>query len=105
MQRSESIIATVQVTNTSAVAGQEIVQLYIQDLYGSTVRPVKELKGFEKVTLAPGETAQVQFEITEELLKYCNARLQWVAEAGEFKVYIGSNVKHVQVAGFELIEA
>lgn len=104
MQRTESITATIQVTNTSSVSGEEIVQLYIQDLYGSTVRPVKELKGFQKVTLAGGETAQVQFEITEEMLKYCNSRLQWVADIGEFKVYIGSNAKAVQTAEFELIE-
>jgi beta-glucosidase len=67
------------------------VQLYIRDLVGSITRPVKELKGFQRVELKPGESKQIIFHITPELLKFYNSDLQWLAEPGDFLVFIGGN--------------
>lgn len=98
----EVITASVEVKNTGSVEGKEIVQLYIQDLVGSSTRPVKELKGFEKISLKPGESKTVNFKITEEDLKFYNTALQFVAEPGDFKVYIGANSRDVLEAPFTL---
>jgi beta-glucosidase len=91
-----SITASITLTNSGDRAGEETVQLYIRDLVGSITRPVKELKGFQKITLNPGESKQVDFSITPELLKFYNADLKWTAEPGDFLVFIGenSNVKN-----------
>ncbi|WP_434756712.1 glycoside hydrolase family 3 N-terminal domain-containing protein [Paenibacillus amylolyticus] len=102
MKRTDCLTVKVTVANTGQVQGEEIVQLYIQDLYGSVVRPVKELKGFEKVRLSPGESREIQFLITEEDLKYYAADLTFKAEAGDFKIYVGSNSRDVQEASFRL---
>ncbi|MFK4302844.1 MULTISPECIES: glycoside hydrolase family 3 N-terminal domain-containing protein [unclassified Paenibacillus] len=102
MTTLETIVASVKVTNTGAVSGEEIVQMYIQDVYGSVVRPVKELKGFKKVTLAAGETQEIHFHITEADLAYWNVDKELAAEPGDFKVYIGSNSRDVKQADFEL---
>ncbi|MCZ4152094.1 hypothetical protein BZG21_47790, partial [Escherichia coli] len=72
MTDSETIVASVTVTNTGTVSGEETVQMYIQDLYGSVVRPVKELKGFKKVKLAAGEVKEICFSITTAELVYWN---------------------------------
>ncbi|KPV40925.1 glycoside hydrolase [Alicyclobacillus ferrooxydans] len=101
--QSETLCAKVTVTNTGVCAGEEVVQLYIQDLYGSVVRPVKELKGFKKIHLNPGESREVTFCITEQDLRYFNADRTYTAEPGAFKVYIGSSSKHVQESEFELV--
>jgi beta-glucosidase len=98
----EAITASVQIKNTGAVEGKEVVQLYIQDLVGSSTRPVKELKGFEKISLKPGESKTVSFKITEEDLKFYNTALKFVAEPGDFKVYIGGNSRDVMEAKFAL---
>ena len=84
-----AITASVTLTNRGDRAGEEIVQLYIRDVVGSVARPVKELKGFKKIMLQPGESKQITFTITPDLLKFYNADLQWTAEPGEFFVYIG----------------
>ncbi|WP_049895187.1 beta-glucosidase BglX [Paenibacillus antibioticophila] len=97
--------ASVTVTNTGRYAGEEIVQLYIQDSYGSTVRPVKELKGFCKVWLESGESQEVIFQIGEKDLVYYTGNQRYEAESGEFKIFIGSNSRDVLEAGFELLEA
>ncbi|MNI80973.1 Periplasmic beta-glucosidase precursor [compost metagenome] len=102
MTRSDSVTVKVTVTNTGRIEGEEIVQLYIQDLNGSVVRPLKELKGFKKVCLSPGESKEIQFSITEEELKYYAADLTFKAETGDFKVYVGSNSREVQEADFRL---
>ncbi|MFK4339840.1 MULTISPECIES: beta-glucosidase BglX [unclassified Paenibacillus] len=102
MTASETLIASVTVTNTGKVSGEETVQLYIQDLYGRVVRPVKELKGFQKVILAAGEAQDVHFSITEADLEYWNLEKKNEAEPGEFKVYIGSSSCDVKEASFEL---
>lgn len=95
---NDVITITVPVTNKGGVAGSEIVQLYISDLKSSLPRPEKELKGFSKVKIAPGETKTVSFKITLEELKYFDdSRHKWVVEPGKFKVHIGAsstNLKH-----------
>ena len=78
------LVASVTVTNTGDRAGSEVVQLYIRDLVGSVTRPVKELKGFEKIYLQPNESRTVRFTIAPEMLKFYNADLQFVAEPGDF---------------------
>jgi beta-glucosidase len=91
----ESITASIEVKNTGAFEGKEVVQLYIRDLVASSTRPVKELKGFEKISLKPGESKIVSFKITEEDLKFYNTDLKFVAEPGDFKIYIGGNSRDV----------
>ena len=86
-----SITASVLVSNVGDVKGREVVQLYIQDKYASTTRPVRELKGFELVDLEPGETKTVEFTINEKLLEFYNASNKWATEPGEFNVFIGNN--------------
>ncbi|SEM29157.1 beta-glucosidase [bacterium A37T11] len=98
--RGGYLSASVTVRNTGEVAGKEVVQLYIQDLVGSTTRPVKELKGFQKISLAPGESKKVTFRISEADLKFYNAQLTYAAEPGDFKVFIGGNSRDVKEAGF-----
>ncbi|MFA4871161.1 MAG: beta-glucosidase BglX [Pedobacter sp.] len=98
----ESITASIEIKNTGIVEGKEVAQLYIQDLIGSSTRPVKELKGFEKISLKPGESKTVSFKITEEDLKFYNTALKFVAEPGDFKVYIGGNSRDVMEAKFSL---
>lgn len=102
MTRSGTIQAAVTVTNAGDRAGEETVQMYIQDLYCSVVRPVKELKGYQKILLNPGESREVIFTIQEDDLKYYTADMSYQAEAGEFTVYVGSSSKDVQAATFEL---
>ncbi len=98
------IIATIDVTNTGNRAGAEVVQMYIRDVVGSISRPMKELKGFEKVLLQPGETKTVSFSITKELLKFYNSDLEFVAEPGMFEVFIGGSSVDVQKFDLELEE-
>ena len=78
------------IANTGKVAGTEIVQLYLRDVVSSVVRPLKELKGFQKIVLKPGEQRRVSFTIDRELLSFFNSKLKWGAEAGEFKLMVGS---------------
>ncbi|HEY9184770.1 MAG TPA: beta-glucosidase BglX [Salegentibacter sp.] len=105
METGGSIEVSVELTNTGDVEGKEIVQLYIHDLVASTTRPVKELKAFEAVTLAPGESKSVNFTIDEEMLKFYNVNKRWEAEAGEFEVFVGGNSRDLQKAEFILKES
>lgn len=97
-----TLTASVNVTNTGQWPGFEVVQLYIRDKVGSTTRPVKELKGFQRVYLKPGQTRTVQFTIAPEMLKFYNYDLKFVAEPGDFDVMIGPNSRDVQSAQFTL---
>jgi beta-glucosidase len=99
----ESITAKVTVTNTGKYEGKEVVQLYTRDMVGSITRPVKELKGFQKISLKPGESKEVTFTISADDLKFFNANLQYVAEPGDFKLFIGSNSRDVKAADFKLL--
>jgi len=96
------LTAEVTVTNTGKRDGTEVVQLYIRDLVGSITRPVKELKGFERIFLKAGESKTVQFKITPEMLKFYNYNLKYTYEPGDFTVMIGGNSEQVKSAGFTL---
>ena len=88
---AESARVSVDVTNTGPVAGDEVVQLYIRDVVSSVTRPVKELKGFQRITLAPGETKTVTFVVTPEHLAFYDVDMQLRVEPGEFKLMVGSS--------------
>lgn len=96
------LTASVTVTNKSKVDGAEVVQLYIRDVVGSVTRPVKELKGFEKVFIKAGESKTVNFKITPEMLKFYDYDLNFVFEPGDFDVMIGGNSRDVKNARFTL---
>lgn len=98
----ESLTVTCKVTNTSKVAGAETVQLYIRDWVGSITRPVKELKGFQKIFLQPGESKDVTFTITREQLSFYHSDLSFSAEPGEFSVFVGGNSRDVKEQKFIL---
>jgi beta-glucosidase len=102
MKANQTIKAIVMLTNNGNYDGEETVQLYIQDLVGSIVRPVKELKGFQKVFLKKGESRQVSFTIDADKLKFYNSELKYIYEPGDFKVYIGGNSQDVKEASFKL---
>jgi beta-glucosidase len=95
------ITVSVEIKNNSNVKGKEVIQLYIQDLYGSITRPVKELKDFKMIELNPYETKTVTFKITEKTIEFFTANKIWEAEKGDFKVYIGGNSQEVLEAKFE----
>ena len=101
--KGQSIQARVTVTNTGKYAGDEVVQLYLQDVVGSIVRPVRELKAFEKVRLNPGESREVIFTLDPAALSFFNDKLELVAEPGLFHIYIGGNSQATQKASFTLL--
>jgi beta-glucosidase len=101
LSKTGAITATVTVKNNSSRVGKEVVQLYIQDLVGSTTRPTKELKGFEMIELQPNESKQVTFTLNEKMLQFFTANRKWETEAGEFKAYIGTNSAETQEASFQ----
>lgn len=96
LKGNATLTVKVPVTNTGKVAGKEVIQLYIRDVVGSTTRPVKELKGFDKVTIQPGETKMVTFTITPEDLKFYNYDLKYDWEAGEFDIMTGPSSADLQ---------
>jgi beta-glucosidase len=102
LKANGKITASVMVTNTGTVKGKETVQLYLRDMVGSIVRPVKELKGFQQITLAPGESKKISFTISVNDLKFYNNDLKYVYEPGDFKVFIGTNSRDVKEADFKL---
>ena len=102
MTQGGNITATVNVTNTGNCEGAEVVQLYIRDLVGSIARPVQELKGFERITLKPGESRTVSFKINADLLKFYDKDLNYVCEPGDFEVMVGPNSRDVQRLPFTL---
>ncbi|HWN11344.1 MAG TPA: beta-glucosidase BglX [Pyrinomonadaceae bacterium] len=97
-----SLTATVEVENTGRRAGDEVVQLYIRDVAASVTRPVKELKGFQRITLQPGEKRRVQFTLGPEHLGFYNRTMRFVVEPGEFKVMVGPNSQDVVETKFEV---
>lgn len=98
----QTLTVSVDVTNTGKYDGAEVVQLYVRDWVGSVTRPVKELKAFEKVMIKAGETKTVTFQLTKEDLSFYNYDLNWVAEPGEFSVFVGGNSRDVKEAKFTL---
>lgn len=103
MSTGGSITVSVDVTNSGAFDGKEVVQLYVRDVVGSVTRPVKELNGFKKVLLKQGETKTISFQITENDLKFYNSNLDFIAEPGTFQVFVGTNSDTNLMKTFELI--
>ena len=101
---AEKLEVIVTVKNTGNYDGQEVVQLYVRDMVGTITRPVKELKGFQKIFLKKGESKEVVFTLGEEDLKFYNSDLNFVAEPGDFKVFVGGNSRDVKEAGFTLLK-
>ncbi|WP_159021512.1 beta-glucosidase BglX [Formosa sp. L2A11] len=104
MNMAGEINVSVDVTNSGDYDGKEVVQLYIRDLVGSVTRPVKELKGFQKVLIKKGETQTITFKISVEDLKFYNSNLDFVAEPGEFEVFVGTNSDTKMMKAFDLIK-
>ncbi|MEL6538727.1 MAG: glycoside hydrolase family 3 C-terminal domain-containing protein, partial [Bacteroidota bacterium] len=97
IKSSENVTVQFKITNTGAYDGDEVVQLYIRDLLASTARPVMELKGFQRVHLKKGETKEVAFDITPELLSMYDEKLNWVVEPGEFRIMIGRSSNDIRL--------
>lgn len=104
MRPDGQITATVTLTNTGSRDGAEVVQLYIRDIVGSITRPVKELKGFDKIFLKAGESREITFTITPEMLKFYNYNIEFVYEPGDFDIMIGGNSRDVKTSRFTLLE-
>lgn len=103
IKEDETITISVEIENDSDYEGYEVIQLYIQDLYGSVVRPVKELKGFKKVYFKPHEIKKVKFKVNIDMLKFWNECLEYISEKGQFKVYVGGNSVNVLEDIFEYL--
>lgn len=101
-QDGKKITATITIKNTGARDADEVVQLYIRDLVASISRPVKELKGFQRIHLAAGESKEVSFDITPNMLKFYNAELKHVIEPGDFQIMVGTNSKEVKTLKFRV---
>ena len=97
-----SLTVTVEVENVGSRAGDEVVQLYIRDVAASVTRPVKELKGFQRITLQPGEKKRVEFTLGPEHLGFYNRMMRFAVEPGEFKVMVGSNSQDLVETKFEV---
>ena len=104
MKMDETVKVSIDVTNTGSVAGEEVVQFYIRDHFASAIRPVKELKGFEKIMLSPGETKTVTFTVNWETLAYYAADEKFKAEPGMFSLMVGTNSDDVQTLELELVK-
>ncbi len=105
LARGGEITASVQLTNTGSIDGEEVVQFYIHDKVASATRPIKELKGFKKVSLKAGETKTVEFKIDEALLSMYDIDMNWLAEAGEFDAWIAaSSADETNKLSFELVD-
>ena len=102
LQTGETIFAPVRVTNTGERTGTETVQMYLHDTAASVARPVRELKGFTKVTLNPEESTKVCFPITEDLLRFHDINMEYKSEPGIFEVFIGPDSATNNKAEFEL---
>lgn len=102
LKPGETIKASIDVKNTGDVPGTETVQFYIRDMVGSVVRPVLELKGFEKILLNPGESRTVEFHINEEMLRFYTRSMVYESEVGDFEVYAGPDSGHLKKNKFTL---
>lgn len=103
INEDENLNITVEISNTGKYIAHEIVQLYIRDPYASLTRPVKELKKFKKITIKPGETIKVNFQINKDDLKFYNIKGEHVLEEGDFKIFVGTNSVDVLEKNFYLV--
>jgi beta-glucosidase len=104
MSQTDSLQVTVTVSNTGGRGGQEVVQLYIRDLFASVTRPVMELRGFEKISLDVGESSDVTFTLGPDHLSFYNHEMEKVVEPGRFKVFVGTSSAETLEAEFEITE-
>jgi beta-glucosidase len=105
MAPDQKVTLSFDLANTGKVEGTEIVQLYLRDMVSSVVRPLKELKGFQKIHLKPGEQRRVSFTIDRNLLAFYNSQLAWGAEAGDFKLMVGSASDDIRLEGALKLQA
>jgi beta-glucosidase len=91
IKRGEDTVLEITVKNTGLIGGDEIAQLYIRDCISSVTRPVKELKGFQKITLQPGETSVLSFRITSDMLAFYDIEMEYIIEPGEFEIMVGKS--------------
>ena len=103
VKKGKTIEATVTVTNTGKVTGEETVQLYIRDLVGSVTRPVKLLKAFQKVAIPPGESRKITFTIDNDMLSFWRQDMTFGVEEGDFKVMVGGSSADLLQASFTLV--
>ena len=103
LKRDGKVTASVEVTNTGKREGATVIQMYVQDVTASMSRPVKQLRGFEKVDLKPGETKTISFPIDVDALKFWNQQMKYDAEPGKFNVFIGVDSARVNKGEFELL--
>ena len=104
MKDSETIEVSATITNTGKYNGEEVVQLYLQDKFGSVVRPILELRDFQKIKLNAGDSKTVKFILDTEKLSFFNNDLQWVAEPGDFELMIGTSSADIKLrSSFTLI--
>lgn len=104
MKNNETIKVSFQLSNVGKVAGEEVVQLYLKDKFGSVVRPVLELRDFQKIKLNAGESKTIEFTIDKEKLSFYNDKLEFVAEPGDFEVMIGASSADIKLkSNFELL--
>ena len=101
--RSDVITVSFELKNTGDREGTEVAQLYVQDLVGSVVRPVKELKGFQRLTLAPGETRTVTFDLPVAELAFWNIDMECVVEPGDFKLWVAGDSASGEPVGFVVL--
>ena len=96
MKDTETLNVSIDITNIGKVFGKEVVQLYIEDLESTVIRPIRELKGFTKVALNPGETKTVKFELSKRAFAYYNTKISdWHVESGEFNIAIGKSSRDI----------
>ncbi|QGQ48249.1 beta-glucosidase BglX [Metabacillus sediminilitoris] len=104
MTHDQLLEVSIEVTNNGKMAGEEIVQLYVRDIAGEVVRPLKELKAFKKILLQPGETKKVTFTLSEKQLRYYHSNMEFTSDAGSFEAYVGSNSHEVFALPFQLVK-
>ncbi|WP_319232003.1 glycoside hydrolase family 3 N-terminal domain-containing protein [Draconibacterium orientale] len=104
MKKDDSVIVSIEVTNTGDREGAEVVQMYIHDDYSSVTRPVKELKGFKKIWLEPGQTQTVTFPITPDLLAFYDVDMNWIVESGDFTILLGTSSETTQSVKLKVTE-
>lgn len=104
LRGSDSLAVRVNLANTGTRGGAEVVQLYVRDLVGSVTRPVMELRGFQRVSLKPGERREVVFNLTYKDLEFCRRDGTFGTEPGKYMVFVGGNSRDVLTAEFEIPE-
>ena len=105
MSREASLTASIVITNTGKYQGEEIVQLYIRDMVASITPPVKKLKGFHKISLEPGESKEVSFELKIKDLEFMNGDFEYITEPGSFRLFIGPDSENCKISGFSLTDS